>query len=287
MSHFDDNYVDFLSDVMADTAIEIRREIIELLGEDTTIYSQLDMLVYSEAPIESRLTDFDLEIIKASDQFLIECGIQLVDPTNLSIRADIIRAIHEVGFTLDPDSVIERIEDSINTIDAFGEICGLFGSLDPVIYINHLHYVADECISDILENAKNKLALSLEREENNDLTLLNRFSRYVQELDERTLSHINPFLSGLSDCYTLFEHGMGLYISEISQDLVDEDHAIACIKMTILYAISKDKESIPKEKLIEDLTSSLRAFIDAPYLNKLVLRCYTILTEVLSYESNP
>jgi hypothetical protein len=243
------------------------------------------MLITSDAPIESRLTDFDLEIIKASDMFLRECGINLVDPTSLSIRSDIVRTIHEVGYTTDHESVIEKIENACNTIDAFGELCGLFGSLDPVIYINHLHYVDSLAINDILTNAREKLDGAFIEEEK-DINLLNKFSRYVQELDERTLSHITPFLNGVSECYTLFEHGMGLYISEISQDLENEDQVIASIKISVLYAISKDKEVITKDKLVDDLTRSLRQFMDVPYLNKLVLACYKILSEVFSYDSN-
>lgn len=284
MSHFEDNYVEFLADVMAEDAIEVRRELVELLGEDTPIYEQLDMLLYSESPIECRLSDFDLQIISTSDMFLRECGVDLVDPTSLTIRTDVVRTIKEVGFHLDQESILDAIENSCNAIDAFGELCAMFGSLDPVIYINHLHFVAPESIADIATNARNKLdnsALALD----NDISLLNKFSRYIQELDERTVSHILPFIGGISDTYTLFEHGMGLYKDEIVSDLED-DTGIACIKMAILYAISKDKESIGKDNLVEDLTTSIGSFISTAYLNKLVLMCFKILTEVLSYDAN-
>lgn len=285
MSHFEDNYVQFLSDVMAGDAIEIRRELVELLGDDTEIYSSLDMLLYSESPIECRLSDFDLQIIQTSDMFLRECGVDLVDPTSLTIRADVLRTIKEVGFCLDQESIIDVIENACNSIDAFGELCQMFGSLDAVIYINHLHYVAPETIADILSNAKAKVENNTALELDRDVSMLNTFSRYIQELDERTLSHLTPFLEGISECYTLFEHGVGLYKDEILQDLED-DQGIACIKMAILYAISKDKEKVGKDRLMVDLTESLGEFITTSSINKLVLACYKILTEVLSYDTN-
>lgn len=284
MSHFEDNYVQFLSDVMAEDAITIRRELVELLGEDTPIYSSLDMIVYSESPIECRLSDFDLQVIMSSDMFLRECGVDLVDPTSLTIRTDIVRTIKEIGFYLDPEGIIDIIENSCNAIDAFGELCALFGSLDPVIYINHLHFVASEAIDDILTNAKAKLDNSL-LQQDKDISLLNKFAKYIQELDERTLSHVHPFITGLSECYTLFEHGVGLYKDEILRDLED-DQGIACIKLAILYAIAKDKERVTKDQLMVDLTNSISAFIKVDYLNKLVLTCYKILTEVFSYDTN-
>lgn len=284
MSHFEDNYVQFLSDVMAEDAITIRRELVELLGEDTPIYSSLDMIVYSESPIECRLSDFDLQVIMSSDMFLRECGVDLVDPTSLTIRTDIVRTIKEIGFYLDSEGIIDIIENSCNAIDAFGELCALFGSLDPVIYINHLHFVASEAIDDILTNAKAKLDNSL-LQQDKDISLLNKFAKYIQELDERTLSLVHPFITGLSECYTLFEHGVGLYKDEILRDLED-DQGIACIKLAILYAIAKDKERVTKDQLMVDLTNSISAFIKVDYLNKLTLMCYKILTEVFSYDTN-
>lgn len=283
MSDFDDLYVAFLSPVIADEAIATRREAVELLSDDTPICDHLyDIISQVDTPIEVRLTNFDSAIIDCSDEFLKEYGIEVVNGTSIGIRTDMITTIKEVRDHLDPELIVDTIESGCNSLESFGELCSLFGSLDPEIYIGHLHYVMPETLNDITQSARDRAFKLLEEAEHNDNQLLTNFTQYLNELDERSRRHYEVFSEGLSECYSMFNHGMGLYIDEIKADLED-DFPIACLKMATIYAISKDKEAISDEGLIADLTKSIGAFITSDYLNKIVLKTHSILREVLTH----
>lgn len=281
---FDDLYTEFLMPVLAEEAIAIRGDVVGLLCDDTPIYDKLNEIVNQDTPIEARVSDFDIAIIECSDEYLQEYLIEVTDTTNISTRGDMIRTIREVREYLDPENVITIIENSINSLEAFGELCAIFGQQTSDEYIQHLHYVGEQTITDILNVAR----ANIERnniELTNDIKLLQNFVRYINSLDERTKAHYEIFADGLCECYTFFEHGMGLYIDEIKHDLED-DFGIACLKLATLYSLSKDKESIPDEGLIADLTKSIGEFIDSQYLNQIVVKTLEVLKKGLSYADN-